>query len=239
MAPRSRRRAEPAGSPSAAVAAATRLPLPPLYAIVDADVAGRAGLDPVELAGRFLRGGVRLLQLRAKRAPSGRLLEWARAIAARAEEAGATLVVNDRADVARMAGCGVHVGQDDLPPVAARRLVGPEALVGLSTHTAAQIEAALRAPISYLAVGPVYGTATKDTGYAAVGLALVREAARRAGSLPVVAIGGITLDRAPEVIAAGAASVAVISDLVAHGDPEARARAFVAALAGHARRSDV
>lgn len=214
------------------MAAAPASAFPSLYAIVDEDLAARAGLDPVGLAERFLRAGVRLLQLRAKRAPSGRLLEWARAMAGLAREAGAMLVVNDRADVARMAGCGVHVGQDDLPPDAARRLVGPEALVGLSTHTAAQIEAGLRAPISYLAVGPVYGTATKDTGHAPVGLALVREAVRRAGPLPVVAIGGITLDRAPAVIAAGAAAVAVISDLVAHGDPEARARAFLAALAG-------
>jgi len=216
------------------VATATPLTLPPLYAIVDEDVAARAGLDPVGLAERFLRGGARLLQLRAKRAPSGRLLEWARAIAARAREAGAAFVVNDRADVARMAGCGVHVGQDDLPPAAVRRLAGPDVLVGLSTHTLAQIEAGLREPVSYLAVGPVYGTATKETGYAAVGLDLVREAARRAGTLPVVAIGGITLERAPEVIAAGAAAVAVISDLVAGGDPEARARAFVAALEGRA-----
>jgi thiamine-phosphate pyrophosphorylase len=216
------------------VATATPLTLPPLYAIVDEDVAARAGLDPVGLAERFLRGGARLLQLRAKRAPSGRLLEWARAIAARAREAGAAFVVNDRADVARMAGCGVHVGQDDLAPAAVRRLAGPDVLVGLSTHTVAQIEAGLREPVSYLAVGPVYGTATKETGYAAVGLDLVREAARRAGTLPVVAIGGITLERAPEVMAAGAAAVAVISDLVAGGDPEARARAFVAALAGRA-----
>jgi thiamine-phosphate pyrophosphorylase len=216
------------------VATATPLTLPPLYAIVDEDVAARAGLDPVGLAERFLRGGARLLQLRAKRAPSGRLLEWARAIAARAREAGAAFVVNDRADVARMAGCGVHVGQDDLPPAAVRRLAGPDVLVGLSTHTLAQIEAGLREPVSYLAVGPVYGTATKETGYAAVGLDLVREAARRAGTLPVVAIGGITLERAPEVIAAGAAAVAVISDLVVGGDPEARARAFVAALEGRA-----
>jgi thiamine-phosphate pyrophosphorylase len=216
------------------VATATPLTLPPLYAIVDEDVAARAGLDPVGLAERFLRGGARLLQLRAKSAPSGRLLEWARAIAARAREAGAAFVVNDRADVARMAGCGVHVGQDDLPPAAVRRLAGPDVLVGLSTHTVAQIEAGLREPVSYLAVGPVYGTATKETGYAAVGLDLVREAARRAGTLPVVAIGGITLERAPEVIAAGAAAVAVISDLVVGGDPEARARAFVAALEGRA-----
>jgi thiamine-phosphate pyrophosphorylase len=216
------------------VATATPLTLPPLYAIVDEDVAARAGLDPVGLAERFLRGGARLLQLRAKSAPSGRLLEWARAIAARAREAGAAFVVNDRADVARMAGCGVHVGQDDLPPAAVRRLAGPDVLVGLSTHTLAQIEAGLREPVSYLAVGPVYGTATKETGYAAVGLDLVREAARRAGTLPVVAIGGITLERAPEVIAAGAAAVAVISDLVVGGDPEARARAFVAALEGRA-----
>ncbi len=144
------------------------------------------------------------------------------------------MIVNDRADIARLSGAsGVHVGQDDLPPSAVRRLLGDRAIVGLSTHTPAQIAAAIAEPVDYVAIGPVYGTRTKDTGYDAVGLEMVRAAADAAGprGLPVVAIGGITLERAPAVIAAGAASVAVITDLLIDGDPARRARAFVDRLA--------
>jgi thiamine-phosphate pyrophosphorylase len=141
--------------------------------------------------------------------------------------------VNDRADIAALAAAhGLHVGQEDLTPQDARRIVGPDSWVGLSTHTEAQWIAALDAPIDYLAIGPVFGTDTKATGYQAVGRATVSRvaAAARAQSMPVVAIGGITIETAPGVIAAGAASVAVITDLLT-GAPEARARAFIRALA--------
>lgn len=145
----------------------------------------------------------------------------------RARPYAAAVVVNDRADLARMAGAaGVHVGQDDLPVEDVRAVLGGEAIVGISTHDQAQIDAALGSTASYIAVGPIFGTATKDTGYGARGLDLVRYAAR--GDKPVVAIGGITLERAPSVFDAGAASVAVISDLLVGGDPEARARRFLA-----------
>lgn len=206
---------------------------PRLYAIVDAELCERAGRTPIDVARAFLAGGARWLQLRAKTLQSGALLDLATAIQSEAARAGGTLIVNDRADVAALSGAGgVHLGQDDLTPADARRLVGPTALVGLSTHTPDQIEAALREPVSYLAIGPIFGTGTKDTGYRAVGLDAVRAAvaAARPSGLPVVAIGGITLERAPGVIDAGAASVAVISDLL-NGDPESRARAFVQALA--------
>jgi thiamine-phosphate pyrophosphorylase len=144
---------------------------------------------------------------------------------------GADVIVNDRADLALLArAAGAHVGQDDLPPAAARRLLGPDATVGYSTHTVAQIDAAAGEPVSYVAVGPVFGTHSKDTGYEPVGLALVAEAARRLRGRPVVAIGGITLERAPEVLAAGASSVAVIADLLTGGDPRARVAAYVRAL---------
>jgi thiamine-phosphate pyrophosphorylase len=127
----------------------------------------------------------------------------------------------------------LHVGQDDLPVAAVRRLLGSAAVVGLSTHTPEQIAAAVTQPISYLAIGPVFGTATKDTGYPSVGLDRVRAAATAATAhgLPVVAIGGITLDRAKSVIDAGAASVAVISDLLATGNPEQRVREYLRRLA--------
>jgi thiamine-phosphate pyrophosphorylase len=116
------------------------------------------------------------------------------------------------------------VGQDDLSVQDARAIVGPDALVGISTHDATQIQAALETSASYVAVGPIFSTDTKDTGYTARGLELVRRAA--AGDKPVVAIGGITLERAPDVLAAGAASVAVISDLLREGDPAEAVRRF-------------
>ena len=138
--------------------------------------------------------------------------------------------MNDRADIARLSGAaGVHVGQDDLAPAQVRGILGPDAIIGLSTHTVGQLDRALREPIDYVAVGPVYGTGTKATGYEPIGVEAVRAAAARCAprNVPLVAIGGITRDRAPEVLAAGARSVAVISDLFAGGDPAARVREFL------------
>ena len=207
--------------------------IPALNAIVDVDAASRAGWQPVDLAAALLNGGARFLQLRAKAMGSGALLDTASAIVELTRACGATLVVNDRADIATLAGAGgVHVGQDDLAPSAARALVGPGAIVGLSTHTVDQIDCAVTEPVTYVAVGPVFGTTTKDTGYNRIGLEMVRAAAARAAArgLPLVAIGGITVQTARSVIAAGAASVAVIGDLLAGGDPERRTRQFLEAL---------
>jgi len=162
------------------------------------------------------------------------LLDETLAIVALAHDAGAIVIVNDRADIARLSGAdGVHVGQSDLAPAVVRPIVGTERVVGVSTHTVEQVDAAVLEPVDYVAVGPVFGTSTKQSAYEAVGLDRVREAARKAHarSLPVVAIGGITIDRAADVIDAGAASVAVISDLLASDDPEARVRAYLHALA--------
>jgi len=173
-------------------------------------------------------GGATLLQLRAKHKSSRDFLVFAEAIVDRAAAFGARVIVNDRADIARLSGAaGVHVGQDDLAPADVRTFVGTTPIVGLSTHNTAQLDAALPQPIDYVAVGPVFGTTTKDTGYAAVGVELVRAAASKAPALPVVAIGGITLDRAPDVIQAGAAAVAVITDLLTGNTPSARVRAFL------------
>jgi len=203
------------------------LRLPTLYAIVDVGVCRLRGLDPLAVLDAFLAGGARFVQLRDKTTRTGTLVALADAAVFRAHAADARLIVNDRADVARLAGAdGVHVGQDDLPVEDVRRIVGPDAIVGLSTHDEAQIDRALSTSADYLAVGPIYGTSTKDTGYSARGLELVRYAAARAHDRPVVAIGGITLERVPEVMSAGAASVAVISDLLA-GDPAERVRSFL------------
>jgi thiamine-phosphate pyrophosphorylase len=147
-----------------------------------------------------------------------------------AHGADAEVVVNDRADIARLAGAdGVHVGQDDLAPALVRTIVGDAAIVGLSTHTPAQLTAARDAPVTYVAIGPVFATATKATGHEALGLDGVRAAAGQ--GRPLVAIGGITLERAPDVLRAGAASVAVISDLLSTGDPEGRVREYLRRLA--------
>ncbi len=142
------------------------------------------------------------------------------------------MIVNDRADLAVLAhAAGVHVGQDDLAPGAVRALVGPNAIVGYSTHTVEQLQAAVNEPVSYIAVGPVFGTRTKETGHDAVGLDFVATAARLAAPLPVVAIGGITLENAASVIEAGAGAVAIISDLLVDRDVTGRTRAYLRRLA--------
>ncbi len=210
--------------------------LSPLYPILDVDIAASQGWTVPDLARACCDGGARLLQVRAKTLGSGAFLSLADEVVGVGRPYGADVIVNDRADLARLSGAaGVHVGQEDLDPAAARHVVGSSAIVGRSTHTLTQIASARREPISYLAVGPVFGTASKDTGYQAVGLALVSEAARSGTAssegggeaLPIVAIGGITLERAASVIAAGAASVAVISDLLVGDDPARRVRDYL------------
>jgi thiamine-phosphate pyrophosphorylase len=206
------------------------LPYPVIYPILDTALCRKRGLDPVAVAGACLRGGARLLQVRAGRdEASADLTMLVERIVEAGHAAGARIVVNDRADIARMAHAdGVHVGQTDLAVAAARAIVGPEGIVGVSTHDRQQIDCALAGAASYVAVGPIYRTATKDTGYTPRGLDLVRYASGR--GKPIVAIGGITLDRAAEVVAAGASGLAVISDILAGEDPERRVRAFLARL---------
>jgi len=203
-----------------------------LQAIVDVDAAARMQWPAVDLARAFLDGGATWIQIRAKQLPSGEFLELAESCVTLAQAYRAVVIVNDRVDIARLAGAsGVHVGQDDLSPTEARRLLGSDAIVGYSTHSLAQVEGALQEPISYLAVGPVFGTTSKDTGYDAVGLDFVAAAFRLAAPMPVVGIGGITLEKARSVIEAGATSVAIISDLLISGDPIGRTRACLQTLA--------
>jgi thiamine-phosphate pyrophosphorylase len=203
-----------------------------LYVVCDADVCAGAGWTIPDFVTACLDAGARVVQVRAKAMAGRALLETTRDVVGRAASYGAIVIVNDRADVARLASAGgVHIGQDDLSPRAVRRLVEPSVRVGLSTHTTAQIEAALGEPIDYVAIGPVFRTATKATGYEAVGLEAVTSAVALArGRLPVVGIGGITLERSWEVIRAGASAVAVISDLLVTGDPSSRVREYLSAL---------
>jgi thiamine-phosphate pyrophosphorylase len=199
--------------------------------VCDAETCARAGWSLVDFAAACLDGGATLLQIRAKQAAGQWLLDVTAAVVERARVAAALVIVNDRADIARLAGAGgVHVGQSDLRPEAIRRITGPNTVVGLSTHTADQYRAAKDQRVDYLAIGPVFATATKSTGHEPVGLAGVSSAAA-SSRLPFVAIGGITLERAPALIEAGARSVAVISDLLATGDPAGRVRAYLRALA--------
>lgn len=195
----------------------------------------RSGWTLADLADAYLAGGARFIQLRSKHASSGAFLASCADLVERAHKAGAIVIVNDRADIAALSSAdGVHVGQEDLDPASVRKILGGSAIIGISTHTQAQVRASSRLPVDYIAVGPLFGTSTKDTGYPAVGTALVGEAAamiRAADSMtPIVAIGGITLERAREVIEAGAASVAVISDLLSTGNPEARVKEYLRAL---------
>jgi thiamine-phosphate pyrophosphorylase len=196
------------------------------------DAAAAAGWAPLALATRFFDGGATVVQLRAKQLASGALLEMAEALVSAAGPYGAHVIVNDRVDVAALSrAAGAHVGQDDLAPADARRQLGPDAILGVSTHDDAQFARALREPVTYIAVGPIFGTRTKDTGYAPVGLDLVRAARRVDPAVSIVAIGGITLESAQSVLDAGATSVAVIGDLLVSGDPRARVEQYVQELA--------
>jgi thiamine-phosphate pyrophosphorylase len=202
--------------------------LPRLYAIVDPLDTGRS---PVELAEAFLRGGARLLQLRLKPPWTTRdMLAAAARIRVLARAADALFVVNDRPDVARAVGAdGVHLGQDDLPVAAARSVLGPGYLIGVSTHDLAQVQAAIDDQVDYIAVGPVYATTTKGDPLPGRGLELVRRA-RATVACPLVAIGGITPDRAAAVCAAGADTIAMIAALVRAPDVAAATADAIARL---------
>ena len=212
---------------------AAPFPVPPLYPIIDVDLCRMRGLDPLGLAKKCLSGGARLLQVRrkAQSGGSGAFLELVRGVIASASPLAAAIIVNDRADIAAMAGAaGVHVGQQDLPLAAVRAIAGDRAILGISTHTLAQIDEALEGTADYVAVGPVFTTSTKETGYVPRGLDMVRYAAGR--GKPVVAIGGVTAENAPAVLAGGASSVAVISALLSDADPESRVRELLRSLGG-------
>ena len=204
-----------------------RLVMPRLYVILDAGMR----TEPARVtASKLMDAGVRLLQYRAKKAPAREMLENARELAQSARERGATLIVNDRPDVAYLAGAsGVHVGREDLGVDEARAVIGPEKLVGISTHNLEQFEEAMKSSADYIAVGPIFATSTKENPDPVVGLEFLRRV-RRLTSKPIVAIGGIKLERAAEVIEAGADSVAVIRDIVQAADPAQKARQFIERL---------
>lgn len=199
------------------------------------DVSARPGLTHSAAAAAALAGGAPCVQLRAKDLPAGALVAEARAIRAATRAAGALFLVNDRLDVALAADAdGVHLGQDDLPAARARRLLPPGRLLGVSTHSLEQARRAVAEGADYIGVGPVFATPTKDTGYGPLGLEGLAAIAA-AVPLPVVAIGGIGLAEAAEVIRAGAMAAALISALMAAPDIAAATRAVLDRLAAAGR----
>ena len=205
--------------------------LPVLYAIADYQTANEKGWEVCDLAREYLAGGAKLVQLRAPNVASRDYLGWCDRVVQDAADYDAQVIVNDRADIAAIAGAaGVHLGQFDLEPTDVRRRLSSRLLVGLSVHTPKQLEESVNAPLDYVAVGPIYDTSTKKTGYKPVGTKLVASASRMNPSRPVVGIGGINLERAMEVRRAGATSVAVISDLLEGNRPARRVSDYVKAL---------
>jgi thiamine-phosphate pyrophosphorylase len=200
-----------------------RLVLPRLYVILDAGLLTTTNLAFAE---EMANAGVRLLQYRNKQATSAALLRNSRELAAVCAARGMTFLVNDRADVALLACAdGVHVGQDDLPIEHARKVVGPQKWTGVSTHNVEQFRRAAESSADYIAFGPIFSTTSKDNPDAVVGTEMLRQV-RSITSKPIVAIGGITLERAREVIEAGADSAAVISGIMKAKKPGAQARQY-------------
>jgi len=189
--------------------------LPRLYAVVDTATLDACGMNPVEFAAALLEGGARLLQFRHKGVYSDERFQQLHSVAALCRDAGAQLIVNDRADLATIVDAGLHVGQGDLSPALARAVIGA-AMLGLSTATVEQMRAAAAEPVDYVALGPVFATSSKPDADPVVGLEVLRSC-RALTPKPLVAIGGITLENAQSVLEAGADSVAVIRDLLPVG----------------------
>ena len=210
-----------------------RLVLPRLYVILDAAL---LTVPETECAQKLADAGVRLLQYRNKSVSPRELLDSSRRLSSQLAPQGLSFVVNDRADVASLIDAtGVHVGQEDLSVEAARQVIGTEKWVGVSTHNLEQFERAAATSADYIAVGPVFFTSTKTNPDPVVGIDFIRRV-RVLTNKPIVAIGGITLDRAAEVIRGGADSVAVASDILRAPDSGRRARQYMDLLeaANHA-----
>ncbi|HEV2199563.1 MAG TPA: thiamine phosphate synthase [Bryobacteraceae bacterium] len=186
--------------------------LPAFYPILDTGAAARHSIAPFDAAVQLIESGVRILQVRHKGFLSREILETLERLSKMCRGAGVLFVVNDRADIARLTGAALHLGQDDLPPSEARKITGPDAIIGFSTHNESQLRAAAPEPVDYLAIGPIFGTSTKENPDPTVGLDEFRRL-RPLADRPLVAIGGITRVNAKAVLDAGADSVAVIGDL--------------------------
>jgi thiamine-phosphate pyrophosphorylase len=187
--------------------------LPRVYPILDTASLEVRDMALPTAAAAFLEGGAGILQIRHKGHWSRGFFEAAKQVARLCRENGVDLIVNDRADFALLLEAGLHVGQDDLSPRDARKLMGPDRTIGFSSHSAAQLAAAGGEPVDYVALGPIFGTASKRNPNPVVGVDEVRRC-RALVEQPLVAIGGITLENALEVLNAGADSVAIIAGLL-------------------------
>ncbi len=187
--------------------------LPRLYPILDTRLLAARNITPRDAAIGLIEGGAGILQLRHKGDWTRSIFEEASQVARLCRESGVAMVINDRADIALLLGAGLHVGQDDLPARDARRLMGPGAALGFSTHNSAQLREGDAEPVDYLALGPIFGTISKLNPDPIVGLESLRSW-RGLTAKPLVAIGGITRENARAVLASGADSVAVIGDLI-------------------------
>lgn len=189
--------------------------LPKIYPITDERISGLSHAEQVE---RLIRGGARFIQLREKHASPREFYDAAEKAVDVARRHDVTIIINDRVDFALSLKTGVHLGQSDLPPQEARRILGPDAVIGYSTHSVEQARAAMSLPVDYIAIGPVFPTETKPDTEPVVGLDGIGAVRSLIGGLPLVAIGGINDDNIRSVIEAGADSAAVISAVVADVD---------------------
>lgn len=203
--------------------------LPKIYPITDRRI---TGLSHTEQAARLIEGGAELIQLREKYASPGDFYEDAREAIKIARAQKVKIIINDRVDIAlALKADGVHLGQTDLSPEDARKILGKNAIIGFSTHNISQALEAVRFSIDYLAIGPVFTTTTKENPDKKVGIDGVKKVRKIIDTFPLVAIGGITSENFPEVFEAGADSIAVISDLLSKpGDIAEKTRSFIALL---------
>ena len=185
--------------------------LPTIYPITDV---GLSGLSHSEQVGRLIEGGATLIQLREKEAPARAFYDAARTAVDVAAQHNVRIIINDRVDIALALGTGVHLGQDDLPPREARRILGPDVIIGYSTHSVDQAIEAAGLPVDYIAIGPVFSTTTKPDTDPVIGLDGVRAVRAAIGDMPLVAIGGINESNLASVLGAGADSAAVISAVI-------------------------
>lgn len=203
--------------------------LPKIYPITDARL---SGLSHAEQVARLGDGGARVVQLREKHLSPRDFYKEAEEALHVARARGLRLIINDRVDIVlALEADGVHLGQDDLQPEAARRLMGERAIIGFSTHTVEQAREAVSRPVDYIAIGPIFSTSSKENPDPLIGLDGLRRVREAVGHITLVAIGGITLENVHEVIAAGADSVALIGALLARPlEIEARTRKLLARL---------
>ncbi len=190
--------------------------LPKIYPITDRAISGISHLEQVRA---LIAGGARLIQIRDKAASSLELFDEIRECLVLAKQHNVQLIVNDRVDIALALNAnGVHLGQNDLPPKAARELLGKKAIIGFSTHNVEQAIAAAKLPVDYIAIGPVFSTRTKIDHESPVGLTGIEDIRKVVGDLPIVAIGGIGFEMIADVLSASADSVALISALVSDAE---------------------